>query len=70
MRRCAIIMVSRPGGILVDSVIAGQAADKAGMKDEDIIIEYNGTKVTDRDQFVQLVERTEPGTKASTGHYP
>ncbi len=51
------------GGILVDSVMAGQAADKAGIKDEDIIIDYNGVKVTDRDQFVQLVERTAPGTR-------
>jgi len=51
------------GGILVDNVMSGQAADKAGIKDEDIIIEYNKMKVTDSEQFVQLVEHTAPGTK-------
>ncbi len=53
------------GGILVDSVLPGQAAEKGGMKDEDIIVEYHGTKIVDVDQFIQLVERTAPGTKVT-----
>jgi len=52
-------------GVLVDSVLKGQAADKANMQAEDVITEYDGTKITDADQFVNLVERTKPGTKVT-----
>ncbi len=51
------------GGVFVDHVAAGQAAEKGGIKDEDVIVAFNGVKVTDSDQFVKLVERTKPGTK-------
>ncbi len=50
------------GGILVDSVLPDSAADKAGVKAEDVITEFNGVKITGVDQFVQLVEQTTPGT--------
>lgn len=49
------------GGVFVDSVVPGQAAEKAGVKAEDVIVTYNGTKVTDGNQFISLVERTAPG---------
>ena len=50
------------GGILIDSVVPGLAADKAGLQSEDVIVEYNGSRVSDIDQFTSLVERTQPGT--------
>ena len=53
------------GGIFVDSVMPGGAADKAGVKAEDVITVYNSTKITDVDQFVKLVEETTPGTNAT-----
>ncbi|MHB9024613.1 MAG: trypsin-like peptidase domain-containing protein [Armatimonadota bacterium] len=53
------------GGVLVDSVVAGQAADKAGVKAEDVIIQVGQAKVTDSDQFVSLIEQTAPGTKVT-----
>jgi len=52
----------KDGGVLVDQVAPGRAADKAGIKEEDVIISYNSTPVTDTDQFVRLVEQTVPGT--------
>jgi serine protease Do len=51
------------GGVFVDHVLPGQAADKAGIKAEDIIIRFNDTPITDADQFVRLVEQTKPGTR-------
>ena len=53
------------GGIIIGGVAPGLPADKAGIKDEDIIIEFNGTKVISTDQFANLVERTAPGTKVT-----
>ena len=53
------------GGIIVQNVRPGMSGDKAGLQDEDIIVEFNGTKVTDSDQFVNLVQRSTPGTQVS-----
>jgi serine protease Do len=50
------------GGVFVDFVVEGKAAEKAGIKAEDVIISYNGVPITDTDQFVRLVEQTMPNT--------
>jgi serine protease Do len=50
------------GGVLVLNVMPGLPAEKAGMKEEDVITEFNGEKVTGLDQFMTLVQRTQPGT--------
>ncbi len=55
-------------GIFVDSVVPGQAADKAGLKAEDIITAFGDTKITDSDQFVGIVEQTTPGTKVTISY--
>jgi serine protease Do len=52
-------------GVFVDSVLPGQAAEKSGLKSEDIITMFGDTKITDADQFVGLVEQTTPGSKIS-----
>lgn len=52
-------------GVFVHEVMPGSAADKAGVKAEDVITAFNGTKVTSADQFVRLVEATKPGTKTT-----
>ncbi|HEY3416824.1 MAG TPA: trypsin-like peptidase domain-containing protein, partial [Armatimonadota bacterium] len=53
------------GGVLVDSVVPGLAADKAGVKAEDVITAVGQTKVTDSNQFVMLIEQTQPGSKVN-----
>jgi len=53
----------KEGGVFVDSVVAGAAAEKAGIKAEDVITNFNGQKVNGADQFVNIVERTHPGAK-------
>lgn len=55
----------KDGGVFVHEVMPGSAADKAGIKAEDVITAYNGTPVTSADQFVRLVEQTKPDTKVT-----
>jgi serine protease Do len=49
-------------GALVAVVTSGSPAEKAGMEPGDIVIEFNGKPVRDRDQLVGYVVSTRPGT--------
>ena len=49
-------------GALVSVVNAGQPAARAGMEPGDVILEWNGKPVQRRDQLVQMVVATKPGT--------
>ena len=49
-------------GALVSSVNAGGPAAKAGIEPGDIIIEFNGKTVKNRDELVGYVTRTAPGS--------
>jgi serine protease Do len=49
-------------GALVEDVKPGGPADKAGLKNGDVIRKYNGQTVTDCGQLVALVTNTDPGT--------
>lgn len=51
-------------GVFVDGVQPDSPAAEAGVKPEDIIIGFNGEKVTSPDQFVNLVQGTKPETVA------
>jgi serine protease Do len=52
-------------GALVQDVIAGGAADKAGIKNGDVIRKINGQQVDDADQFTALVTNLNPGAEAT-----
>ncbi|HEU0038197.1 MAG TPA: DegQ family serine endoprotease [Verrucomicrobiae bacterium] len=52
-------------GALVDEVQADTPAAAAGLKDGDVIVEFNGKKVADFNQFRVLVAQTAPKTKVS-----
>ncbi len=52
-------------GVLISHVTDGYPADKAGLKRNDVIIEYEGEKVTDRTKFRLRVADTTPGKRAS-----
>ncbi len=50
-------------GAVVAAVTAGGPADQAGIRPGDVIVEYNGRRVPNRDELVSMVTRTAPGTK-------
>jgi serine protease Do len=49
-------------GAVVGSVTAGGPADKAGIKRDDVITQFNGKSVKDNSALVEMVMRTAPGT--------
>jgi serine protease Do len=49
-------------GAIVGSVLNGGAAQKGGIEPGDVIIEYNGRPVPNRDDLVKMVIATRPGT--------
>jgi serine protease Do len=54
----------RHGAIVVE-VVPDSPAERAGLRRDDVIIEFNGQRVTDRDQLSNVVGLTAPGTKVS-----
>ena len=54
-------------GVLVGGVTSNSAAAKAGLEDGDVIVAFNGKKVTDPRSLQLLVAETAPGTKVTLG---
>jgi serine protease Do len=52
-------------GVLVTSVSADSAAEKAGLKYGDVILEFDGQKVADRSRLQLIVAQTAPQTRAT-----
>lgn len=52
-------------GALVNDVVDDSPAEKAGIKDEDIIVEYNGRKITDADDLTSAVRESKPGSSVA-----
>jgi serine protease Do len=50
-------------GVLVGGVTGNSAAAKAGVQDGDVVVEFNGKKVTDPRTLQLLVAQTPPGSK-------
>ncbi len=51
-------------GVFISEVDKESPAGRAGLKNEDIIVSYQGQPVDAQDEFVNLVQATKPGTKA------
>jgi serine protease Do len=49
-------------GALVEDITPGGPADKAGLKNGDVIRKYNGQDISDSGQLIALVTDTNPGT--------
>jgi S1-C subfamily serine protease len=47
------------------AVLKGSAADKAGLKEDDVILEFNGEKITKDHSLLQLIDKYNPGDKVS-----
>ena len=55
--------LDEPRGALVASVAANSPSDKAGVKNGDIILEFNGEKIKEMKELPIIVARTEVGKK-------
>ncbi len=53
------------GGALIGSVIPDEPADKAGMKDGDIILEVNGKPIEDANALLRAIAMQAPGSKVT-----
>ena len=49
-------------GALIGDVVAGGPAEKAGLKPGDVVVAFNGKKVTDSRHFQLTVAETKPGS--------
>src|SRR5262245_19976429 len=49
-------------GAIVASVLTGGAAAKAGIEPGDVVVQFNGRPVANRDELVAMVVATKPGT--------
>ncbi|HXX63252.1 MAG TPA: PDZ domain-containing protein [Bacteroidota bacterium] len=56
---------SAKSGALVNDVIDDSPADKAGIKEDDVIIEFNGKAVEEANDLLQAVRAAAPGSEAS-----
>ena len=56
--------LDRPRGAAVSSVVPGAAADKAGVKPEDIILSVNGRKIEQSSELPALIAGIRPGIAA------
>lgn len=57
--------LSSQNGVLVAQVQPGSAADRAGIQENDVITNFNGTPVNDANVFRNLVAGTAPGTEVT-----
>ncbi|MGB8656638.1 MAG: trypsin-like peptidase domain-containing protein [Candidatus Zixiibacteriota bacterium] len=53
------------GGVLVSGVVEGSPAQKAGLVDGDLIVEFGGTKVRSADQIRHLIENKGVGDRVA-----
>ena len=57
----AVQMYGIPAGVFVSEVTEGGAADKAGLKENSVITEFNGKTVSSADQLIEYLSYYEPG---------
>ncbi len=57
--------LSTPEGVYVSEVVKGGAADKAGIKSEDIITDIDGTRISTMPELQAKVNSFHPGDKAT-----
>jgi len=56
--------LSGTGGALVVGMAPGSPADRAGLKQWDVIIEFNGNKINNADELVTAIRAVQTGRKA------
>ena len=59
------LKVSTPEGVYVSEVVKGGAADKAGIKSEDVILAIDGTRIASMPELQAKVNSYHPGDRAT-----
>jgi len=60
-----LLKLSSRDGALVDEVYPGTAAETAGLKVDDLILEFGGKKVLDDSDLTELIRSQHPGDKVA-----
>ena len=60
------ISTARPNGVFVQEVRAGGPAERAGIRANDVILEFDGERIRSTRQFIRLVRESVPGRVART----
>jgi serine protease Do len=60
------ISTTRPNGVFVQDVRAGGPAERAGIRANDVILEFDGERIRSTRQFIRLVRESVPGRVART----
>ncbi len=55
-------------GVLISAVTPGKAADKAGLKANDVIVSVDGKPVKDGDDLVENISQRHPGSTVTLGY--
>jgi membrane-associated protease RseP (regulator of RpoE activity) len=59
-----IVTEEEDGKLTVGQVVPKSPAEKAGIKEDDIILAINGTAVKTRDELIKILSKTKPGDTA------
>jgi serine protease Do len=62
--RAKVLKLHEEAGVEITHVESESPADKAGLKNGDVILQYNGQRVEGMEQFSRLVRETPPGRDA------
>ena len=57
------VLIIKGDGIDEPAIAPNSAADKAGLKENDIILEFDGEKITPENSLKKIIEKYEPGDK-------
>lgn len=55
-------------GVLISSVTPGMAAEKAGLRANDVIVSVDGKPIKDGDELVEAISPRHPGSKVTIGY--
>lgn len=59
------VLVIRGADVTQSAVMPGSAADKAGIKENDIILEIDGVKIDEKNTLAKLIQKHNPGDDVS-----